>query len=153
MGFLDFIFRKPTKLENEFFGTMLFQDNGKDSLKSYFECRRHFKPSDQKIEIGIDGEITGATQKQIDFFRSIEENYLAITKVISPLIENEFRNWEEGFKINDFHKEFKPVYLGLLRCVSKPIVWQIAFESYHDRNHTFTLTMSDFDAKEIRIDG
>lgn len=153
MGLLDFIFGKTIKLENEFFGTMLFQEDKKDSVKSYFECRRHFKPSDQIIEIGIDGEITGPTQKQIDFFRCIEDNYLIITKEISLLIENEFGNWKDGFKINDFNKEFEPVYLRLPRCASKPIKWEIAFESDHDRNHTITLTMSDFNASEILIDG
>ncbi|KQT17509.1 hypothetical protein ASG31_08870 [Chryseobacterium sp. Leaf404] len=153
MGLLDFIFKKTIKLENEFFGTMLFQADKKDSLKSYFECKRHFKPSDQKIEIGIDGEITGPTQKQIDFFKSIEDNYLTITKSITPLIEDEFGNWKDGFKIIDFHKEFEPVYLRLQRCISKPIIWEIAFESEHDRNHTFTFIMWDFEAKEILIDG
>ncbi len=153
MGLLDFIFGKPTKLENEFFGIMLFLEDKKDSLKSYFECRRHFNPSDQIIEIGIDGEATGPTQKQIDFFKSVEDNYSTITKAISALIEDEFGNWKVGFKINDFQKEFEPVYLRLPRCENKPIVWEIAFESDHDRNHTFTLTMSDFDAKEILIDG
>lgn len=153
MGLLDFIFGKSIKLENEFFGTMLFLEDKKEAFKSYFECRRQFNPSDQIIEIGIDGDVTGPTQKQIDFFKSIEDNYLTITKAISPLIEDEFGNWKEGFKINDFHKEFEPVYLRLPRCESKPIVWEIAFESDHDRNHTFTLTMSDFDAKEILIDG
>lgn len=153
MGFLDFIFGKPAKLENAFFGTMLFLEDKKDSLKSYFECRRHFNPSNQIIEIGIEGEATGPTQKQIDFFKSIEDNYSIITKGIAPLIEDEFRNWIEGFKINDFQKEFKPVYLRLPRCENQPIVWEIAFESDHDKNHTFTLTMLDFDAKEIVIDG
>ncbi len=153
MGFLDFIFGKPTKLENEFFGTMSFLEDKKDSLKSYFECRRHFKPSDQIIEIGIDGEVTGPTHKQIDFFKSIEDNYLTITKAIVPLIEDEFGNWKEGFKINNFCKEFEPVYLRIPRCENKPIVWEIAFESDHDRNHTFTLKMSNFDASEILIDG
>lgn len=153
MGLLDFIFGKPTKLENEFFGTMLFLEGKKDTLKSYFECRRQFIPSDQIIEIGIDGDISGPTQKQIDFFKSIEENYSIIAKAISPLMEGEFGNWKEGFKVNDFQKEFEPVYLRLPRCENKPIVWEIAFESDHDRNHTFTITMSDFDAKEILIDG
>ncbi|NBP67129.1 MAG: hypothetical protein EBU52_00125 [Cytophagia bacterium] len=153
MGLLDFIFGKSIKLENDFFGTMLFLEDKKDASKSYFECRRHFKPSDEIIEIGIDGDVTGPTQKQIDFFKSIEDNYLTITKAISPLIEDEFGNWKEGFKITDFQKEFEPVYLRLPRCESKPIVWEIAFESDHDRNHTFTLTMSDFDAREIVIDG
>ncbi len=153
MGLLDFIFGKPTKIENEFFGTMLFLEDKKVTLKSYFECRRQFIPSNKIIEIGIDGDVSGPTQKQIDFFKSIEDNYSIIAKAISPLIEDEFGNWKEGFKINDFQKEFEPVYLRLPRCENKPIVWEIAFESNHDRNHTFTLTMSDFDAKEILIDG
>jgi len=153
MGFLNFIFRKPTKIENEFFGTMLYLENKQETFKNYFECRRHFKPSDQIIEIGINGEVTGPTQKQIDFFKSIEDNYSTITKAISPLIEDEFGNWKEGFKINDFQKEFEPIYLQIPSCESEPTIWEIAFESYHDRNHTFTLTMSNFEAKEILIDG
>lgn len=153
MGFLNFIFRKPTKIENEFFGTMLYLENKQEAFKNYFECRRHFKPSDQIIEIGINGEVTGPTQKQIDFFKSIEDNYSTITKAISPLIEDEFENWKEGFKINDFQKEFEPIYLQIPSCESEPTIWEIAFESYHDRNHTFTLTMSNFEAKEILIDG
>jgi hypothetical protein len=153
MGFLDFIFGRSTKLENEFFGTMLFLEDKKNSMKSYFECKRHFKPSDKIIEIGIDAELTGPTHEQIDFFKSIEDNYLTITKAIAPLIEDEFRNWEEDFKINDFYKEFEPVYLRIPRCESKSIVWEIAFESDHNRNHTFTITMSNFEAKEILIDG
>lgn len=153
MGLLDFIFGKPTKLEHEFFGTMLFLEDKKDTLNSYYECRRQFIPSNKIIEIGIIGDVSGPTQKQIDFFKSIEVNYSIIAKAISTLIENEFRNWKYGFKINDFQKEFEPVFLRLPRCENNPIVWEIAFESDHDRNHTFTLTMSDFDAKEILIDG
>ena len=153
MGLLDFIFGKPTKLENEFFGTMLFLEDKKDTLKSYYECRRHFTPSNKIIEIGIDGDVIGPTRKQIDFFESVEDNYSIITNAITPLIEDEFGNWKAGFKINDFQKEFEPVYLRVPRCENKPIIWEIAFESDHDRNHTFTLTMSDFEAKEILIDG
>jgi hypothetical protein len=153
MGFLNFIFGKPTKRENEFFGTMLFLEDKKDPLKSYYECSRHFTPSDKIIEIAIDGDESTPTQKQIDFFKSIEDKYSEISKAITPLIEDEFENWKEGFKINDFQKEFEPVYLRLPRCENKPIVWEIAFESDHDTNHTFTLKMSDFEAKEILVDG
>lgn len=153
MGFFDFVFGKPQKIENDFFGTMLFLGDKKDTLKSYFECRRHFEPSDKIIEIGIDGDVIGPTQKQIDFFKSIETNYYTIKKSIVPIIEEEFWNWQEDFRIIDFQKEFIPVYLRLPRCEKKPIVWEIAFESYHDRNHTFTITMSNFEAKEILIDG
>jgi len=153
MGLFDSIFGKSMKIDNVFFGQMLFNVDKKDQSKSYFECRRHFKPSDNQIEIGIDGAEIGPTQIQIDFFKSIEDNYSEITNSIRPLIEDEFGNWQEGFKIKDFNKEFEPVYLRLPRCETKPIIWEIAFESDHDRNHTFTLTMNDFVAKEILIDG
>lgn len=153
MGLFDFFSRKTTILENEFFGTMIFLEDKKDPLKSYYECRRHFIPSEKNIEIGIDGDVTGPTEKQIDFYKSIEHNFPLLVDSITPLIEDEFGNWKEGFKIGNFLKEFDAVYLRLPRCESKPIVWEIAFESDHDRNHTFTLTMSDFDAKEILIDG
>lgn len=153
MGILDFIFGKQIVHQNEFFGTMIFVEHKKDKLKSYYECRRHFIPSNKAIDIGIDGDAIGVTQQQIDFYKSVEDNYSIIIKVIIPLIEDEFGNWQEGFRINDFQNEFEPVYLHLPRCESKPFVWEIAFESGHDRNHTFTLTMSNFEAKEILIDG
>ena len=153
MGFLDRIFGKAIKIDNDFFGKMTFLDDKKNPGNSYFECRRHFKPSDRQMEIGIDGAVTGPTQMQIDFFRSIEDNYALITDAITPLIEDEFGNWQEGFKIKDFSKEFEPVYLRLPGCETRPIVWEMAFESGHDRNHTFTLTMNEFQAKEILIDG
>jgi len=153
MGLFDSIFGKSIKIDNDFFGQMLFMGDKKDQSKSYFECRRNFRPSDKLIEIGIDGMEAGPTQVQIDFFKKIEDKYSEITNSIKPLIEDEFGNWQEGFKIRDFNKEFDPVYLRLPRCETKPIIWEIAFESDHDRNHTFTLTMNDFEAKEILIDG
>ncbi len=153
MKLLNFIFGKPIKIENGFFGTMVFQVNKKEPLRSYFECKRHFHPSNKTIEIALTGDVIGPTQTQIDFFKEVEDRYSDVAESIIPLIENEFRNWHEGFKITNFQKEFEPVYLEVPRCVDKPIVWEIAFESYHDRNHTFTITMNGFNATDILIDG
>lgn len=153
MGLFNSLFGKTQKINHDFFGQMIFNGGKMPDPSDYFECRRYFKPSNDVIEIGIDGDTSGPTEKQISFFKSIEENYSNITKAIIPLIEDEFGNWKEGFKISDFNKEFDPVYLRIPRCESEPIIWQIAFESDHDRNHTFTLTMNNFEAKEILIDG
>jgi hypothetical protein len=153
MGLLDLIFGKRQKIDHDFFGQMTFAGGKKPDPSDYFECRRHFKPSNNVIGIVIDGDISGPTEKQVNFFKSIEDNYSDITKAITPLIEDEFGNWNEFFAISDFIKEFEPVHLSLPRCESKPIIWEIAFNSDHDRNHTFTLTMHDFEAKEILIDG
>jgi hypothetical protein len=153
MGFFKSTFGKSVIIENEFFGQMRFNENKQAQDKSYFACKRHFKPSDKIIEIGIDGNVSGPTEKQIAFFKQIEENYPEIAASIIPVIEDEFRNWKNDFKITDFKKEFAPVYLRLPSCETNPIIWEIAFESEHDKNHTFTLIMNDYEAKEILIDG
>ena len=153
MGLFDFIFGKTIKIEDEFFGKMIFSESKKNPEKNYFECRRHFKPTDEIIEIGIEGNITGPTEIQKDFFRKIETDYDQIALSIKPMIESEFQNWEPDFEIIDFNKEFKAVYLFLPRCDKETKVWEIAFESEHDLNHTFTLKMSDLSATEVLIDG
>jgi len=153
MGIFDFLFGKNIIIDNEFFGEMTFLENKKEPLKSYFECRRHFKPTDNIIEIGIKGNETGPTKLQKDFFRKIESDYDKIISSIRPLIENEFRNWKEDFKITDFRKEFKAVYLFLPRCENEPIFWEITFETEHDLNHILTIKMCDSKANEILIDG
>lgn len=153
MGIFDFIFGKTQKIDDNFFGKMIFLDDKKNPLKSYFECSRHFKPINKVIDIGIEGDIIGPTKLQKDFFREIEENYDKITSTIKPIIEDEFRNWKEDFEIIDFKKEFKAVYLFLPRCEKEPKIWEIAFESSHDLDHTFTVTMKDLKATEVLIDG
>ncbi len=153
MGIFDFLFGKTIKIEDEFFGEMIFSEFKKNPQKNYFQCKRYFKPIDEIIEIGIEGNITGPTEIQKDFFKKIESNYKKITSSIKPLIEDQFQNWKEDFEIKDFKKEFKAVYLHLSRCEKSPKIWEIAFESEHDLNHTFTLIMNDLKATEILIDG
>jgi hypothetical protein len=153
MGLFGSLFGKTIKIEHDFFGTMIFNGGKVPNPTDYYECRRHFKPSDDIIEIGIDGDLFGPTEGQILFFKAIEDNYKQITKAITPLLEDEFRNFREDFKIINFDKEFVPVYLKLPLCESTPFIWEIAFESDHDRDHTFTVTMIDFEAKEVLIDG
>ena len=153
MGIFDFIFGKTIKIDDQFFGEMLFFHFKKKPEKNYFECKRYFKPTDNIIEIGIEGNETGPIELQKDFFRQIESEYEKIVYSVKPMIESEFKNWKEDFKIVNFQKEFKAVYLFLPRCEKEPKVWEIVFESEHDLNHTFTLTMKDFNATEILIDG
>lgn len=154
MGILSSLFgSKSNKIANDFFGLMIFIEDKSQPTLSYFECRKNFIPSGDLIEIGIDADISGPSQIQIDFFKTIESNYAEITRAIVPLIEVEVRNWNENFEIANFQEEFQPVYLKLSRCETKPIVWEIAFESSLDRNHTFTLTMNNFEAKDVLIDG
>ncbi|MEQ3662314.1 MAG: hypothetical protein ABNG98_07835 [Flavobacterium sp.] len=153
MGIFDLIFGKTIKIDDQFFGKMILSEFKKNPEKNYFECRRYFKPTDSIIEIGIEGNKTGPTELQKDFFKNIESEYEQIISSVKPMIEREFQNWNKDFKIIDFSKEFKAVYLYLPRCENEHKAWEIAFESEHDLNHTFTITMSNLKPTEILIDG
>lgn len=153
MGLLDFLFGKKTTVTDDFFGQMLLMEFKKTPHKNYFECKRHFEPSGQTIEVLINGDVSGPTQIQKNFFRQIEYEYASLTTKIAPIIEKEFRNWKADFKITDFRKEFQPINLVLPRCEEKPVIWEIVFQTEHDLNHEITITMHDFEPKDILIDG
>ncbi|MBB6329027.1 hypothetical protein FHS59_004691 [Algoriphagus iocasae] len=125
----------------------------KDKSKNYYECNRQFHPKGSEIELGVEGDENGPKQNQKDFFLSIEKKYDEIVISIGPKIEVEFKNWKEDFRIKDFKKEFRPVYMFLPRCDKQPITWEIAFESDHDLNHLFTVKMKDMSAIKVSIDG
>jgi hypothetical protein len=72
---------------------------------------------------------------------------------MTPIIENEFQNWKEGMKVIDFSKEFTPVSMTIPRLEKKPVKWTMSFETVHDLNHQIEITMQDFEAIGILIDG
>lgn len=153
MGLFSSLFGKTEIIEHDFFGKMIFNGGKVAGPTDYFECSREFSPIGKVIEIGIDADKSGPTEKQISFFKTIETNYSAIKQSITPLLEDEFINFIDYFHIVDFEQEFVPVYLKLPRCETQSIVWEISFESTHDENHLFTITMHDLEAKELQIDG
>ena len=83
----------------------------------------------------------------------IEKKYDSITDTVIPIIEDEFRNWKEDFAIKNFHVEFSPVYLNLTQFGNGLFEWEIAFDSIHDLNHQFTVSIRDFTAQSVLIDG
>lgn len=153
MGFWDFIFGKPVIIEDDFFGEMIFNEWPKKPAFNNFECEKYFKPSSQKIGIGINADKIGPTQIQKDFFKEIENNYDLLIQSFIPMIEDEFGNWKENFKIKDFNVEFEPISLIIPRCDQNVKEWTIAFSSIHDLNHEFTFEMKDWIPDFLLIDG
>lgn len=152
MGMFDFLFKKGHGVDDDFFGPMVYVDC-KDKAKSYYECCRHFVPKSAGIELGVAGDKNGPTQIQKDFFVSIEKDYSKISDSIVPIIEEEVNKWKPGFRIRDFKNEFTPVYMFIPHCDVKPIRWEIAFETDHDKDHRFSVTMNDMTVTKILIDG
>jgi len=134
MGFLDFVFgKKPQKIENDFFGTMELRKANGDY---FFVCYRYFAPVNDRVEISLVGkdlDLSGKeTHKQEAFFKNIESDYSQICETLAPHIERAYQEQEEmdGFKITDFHKEFKVNFLRLPTCNETPLDWSIQFDRF-----------------------
>lgn len=151
MGFFN-LFKKQPTIQDEFFGKLTFIDF-RDSSKDYFEGRGKFSPTNDEIEYLVDGDIIGPTKEQRDFYKKIEDSYDEIIAKISPLIEQEFRNWKEDFEIKDFRKEFTPIGLSIPRLTAEVIAWNISFNTIHDRNHQITVDLENFEPEGVLIDG
>ena len=120
---------------------------------SYFECQRIFEPTGKIIEIGIDGNLSGPTQRQKDFFRQIEKDYRSLTLHLIPFIEQEFGAWMKQPIIKNFDSEFKPSYLRISSCEEQPITWEITFDTVHDLNHLVTIGMLGDEPQFVQVDG
>jgi hypothetical protein len=153
MGFFSNLFKKKQVINDPFWGKMIYIEINKTSEGNYFECNPFFGPINQNIEAFVDADASGPSAEQMVFFQKIQTNYLDLTKIVTPIIENEFQNWKEGMKVVNFSKEFTPVSMTIPRLEKKPIKWTISFETVHDLNHQVEITMQDFEAIGILIDG
>jgi hypothetical protein len=156
MGAWSRLFGKPVKINDSFFGELLFMEVKANPANSYFEGWRHFEPTDEQIEVGVSGSLQSPTQVQKDFFRQVEANYALVTQRIIPLIEHTFHEWQADFKINNFAKAFKPVYLFIPSCVQNPIKWEIAFESEpglvnYNYPYILTVEMTAYEPQHISV--
>jgi hypothetical protein len=83
----------------------------------------------------------------------VQDSYDDLISKIIPLIEDEFKNWKDDFKIKDFKKEFKLVAVTIPRLNANATSWDMSFETIHDDNHQVTVDFKDFEPEGILIDG
>lgn len=152
MNIFKVLFESNKKnIENDFFGeTQICKLKNGNLL---FSSKRYFSPIKKKIEISIEGNEFDKLDFANSFFEKIEFSYQEIIIAVTPILEDTLKNWKEDFKIIDFYKEFRPIYLHLPINESAQNNWEIVFETIHDPNHQFTIIMSDMEAREINIDG
>ena len=151
MGLFD-LFKKPTILQDDMFGSLRFMEM-RDPSKSYFEGKGHFLPTNSDIEYLIDADKNGPTAKQKQFYLDVQADFHSYIKKIKPLIETEFRNWQENFVITEFNKEFELVCVTIPRLDNRPIKWDMTFTTIYDLNHQIIIDFLDDQPISILIDG
>jgi len=146
------LFRKPLKMQDDFFGELIFVES-RDPAKNYFEGKIFFKPNSKITEVLIPGNIQGPDSGQKEFFIKLQDDFETYVDKMMPLIENEFRNWEAGFVISDFSKEFFLDCITSPRLEMKPLKWQMSFTTIHDKNHWVIIEFVDDSPIGIVVDG
>lgn len=143
---IDFIFGKTVKIQHTFFGEMT-------DVGSYYECRRIFKGNKKIVEIGLAKKEEIIDNRQINFFKWIEENYEKIIVEISPAIEGEVSGFIPNYRIQNFKKEFNLEYLFIPKCDEDIFDWQISFYANNELQHTCSIDMRGTRVKQISIEG
>jgi hypothetical protein len=146
-------FKKPAAIQDDFWGELRFVDGAKQS-EGCFECLKLFSPTASQVSCSIDGELPGPTAAQRSFYQKLEAGFDEYAEKIKPLIEEEFRNWKPAFEIKNFTQEFSLVFVSIPRIVNDtPVLWSVALETIHDRNHTIAIDFTDEYPTNILIDG
>lgn len=150
MGLFD-LFKKPTTIQDPFFGPLRWVTN-KDASKNCYEGNRMFGPINETVEFFIQCDLSGPTSAQREFYQHLQTNYDVLIEKAIPLIEKEFRNDIEGFKILNFRKEFIITLLNIPRLEKTPFFWDASFESIGDKNYFFTIDFKDFDPIQVYVE-
>ncbi|MCG2616723.1 hypothetical protein LZZ85_20660 [Terrimonas sp. NA20] len=150
MGLFD-LFKKPKKIEDEFFGTLTLIKPG-DPSKAFLSGAGYFAPAEKEIEHLIEASEQGPSQSQRDFYLDLQRNYDQYLLKIIPRLEEEFRKYEENFSIKNFREEFSLDSLTVPRITRETPDWEISFTTIHD-GHVFTIQMTGDAPGDITLDG
>jgi hypothetical protein len=150
MGLFN-LFKKPSKIQDDTFGEMVFS-GFKDASKNFFEGQGLFKPQQKMIGFTIDADASGPTREQKDFYHSIEEKYEQIKAAIIPLLNSALIDWYEGNKIEDFDKEFELESIVIPRMDKAPVEWSMAYVAKKIK-HWAIIEFIDLEPKHVHIDG
>ncbi|MBL0136092.1 MAG: hypothetical protein IPP79_20015 [Chitinophagaceae bacterium] len=112
-----------------------------------------FEPTQSDTDYLIQADIEGPTEEQRQFYLDLQANFEQYIEKITPLIEDEFQNWREDFKITHFTKEFSLVCITIPRQDIHPLIWDMAFTTIHDLDHHVTIDFIGNEPNGVLIDG
>lgn len=154
MGVLNFLFgKREEKHVDGFWGEMIYIEGSSLRTGGFFRCKKYFTPLARPIDVYLAAGKDGLVSQQTEFYKEIEQRYADVVKAVIPVLEDEFGNWQEGFKIKNFEQEFSLLSIHLPECINKPVDWEIPFSTIHDDDHMFTVIFRDFIADGVQIDG
>ena len=122
---------RPIRISDSRFGDLRYLRDAR-----FWEGKSPFAPLDREVEVLIDGDANGPTDRQRVFFDEIESRYDALWPAIEGKLEVEARNLELA---NDV--EFSLVGLQVPDVPGDQAEWDLSYETVPPSWH-FTVTVS-----------
>lgn len=149
MGLFNF-FKKDVFIEDKVFGLLKYIEGNNTC---FFSGKQIFTPLEKEVEINIITTTDKPTVEQQNFYLELQINYNDYKLKMSPIIEDIFNEAFDNFKIKDFNKEFNLKQVTIPNFHEKILVWNLSFESIHEKNHLFTVDFNNYEAIDLQIDG
>jgi hypothetical protein len=141
---------KPVRLEDPFFGPLLYMKMPRD--KSYWEGWRNFSPLDKKVEVFIDAAspAEATSEPQRHFFRGIERDYRSICADIGDVFRAD--DWAERLMPGTFEEDFSLGSLSIPLCRETDEEWDMSFDALRDDRFSLWVTLRGRVVRHIAVD-
>jgi hypothetical protein len=143
---------RPVRVEDPFFGPLLYMKMPRDRL-SYWEGARRFAATGKTAEVFIDAAspTEPPMQAQRDFFRRLETDYPEVCSIVADAFAED--EWARKLMKGPFEKAFSLSSLSIPLCVEPDEEWEITFRARKDEEHLFSATMSGLAVTGVSVDG
>lgn len=143
---IEFFFGKPEIIQDPFFGQMV-------EAGDYYECKRHFRPTNADVELGVTKRSDGDTAPQKAFFNWLEDNYDTILETIKPPLLERINGWLPDYQYQDFKEEFVLEYFFIPDGEQEEGKWEVTFFANNELQHWCNIEMKGLKVQQILIDG
>ena len=126
------LFPPEVRLVDPQFGDLLFMNVPKRPEESYWEGEWNFPPTESTIGISLPGDSQGPFAESREFYLSLPSKFEGVLKMVRPKLEKVYEDWLEKDLPQNIFDDLELTGFNLENPRSKPIQWEICFETKGD---------------------
>jgi hypothetical protein len=142
----NLVFGKIYEFEHPFWGVL------KDAGNS-FEGKKKIESVQLNITFHLPKVSTAQQQKQIEFFRTFDENYSAFRQLFIAAMRREIEYMKLDNVVGDFDQDYELDFMDLPTCAERPFEWEISYYESKDFHHWFTFFVRGNEVVDVMMDG
>lgn len=143
---------RPPKMSDPDFGDLVFMHVSNAPERSYWECEWMFPPTGEKVFIALQGPENGPSAESRKFYLSLPPRFEEVIAACGPRLERVFKEWLQKPLPADLFSELKLVGFEVENPGSKPLHWEVSFETKGDEWLGITIPFVDTTPLEAQVD-